>query len=256
MSSGTTTRGRRPLSPKRRAERANGILDAAEKLVLRRGYGKTTIDDVARAAGVAKGTIYLHWKSRDDLFAALMRRDRAAMVGQVRRRLRAEPGSASMAWLFAELTRELHRRPLLRAAVLQDADVLGRLAARKRTSGTSATMLGPLDDYLETLRSCGAVRADLTAPELLTVISSLLYGSLSSADMLPETARVPDDRCADLLGDAVARFLDPGGTLSPAARATAADATCEYVDEADATARAKLRESLGGDLPTEEGAPV
>lgn len=47
----------------KRQERAHRILDAAAELVLRWGYKKTTIDDIAKQAKVAKGTIYLHWKN-------------------------------------------------------------------------------------------------------------------------------------------------------------------------------------------------
>lgn len=255
MSSRATTRGRPPLSARQHAERAHRILDAAERLVLRRGYGKTTIADVAHAAGVAKGTIYLHWKSREDLFATLMRRDRSDMAGQVRRHLHADP-DASLPRLFAELVRELGRRPLLRAAVVQDADVLGRLVERKRAGGSSTALVEPLGAYLSALRTCGAVRSDLSTPELLTVISSLLYGSLTSATMLPEAARVPDDRCADLLGDTVARFVDPGGRSSPTTRATAAAATREYIDCAHATVRATFQKSLESGLPTTERSPA
>ena len=41
--------------------REERLLDVATTLLVRWGYRKTTIDDVAREAGVGKGTIYLHW---------------------------------------------------------------------------------------------------------------------------------------------------------------------------------------------------
>src|SRR5579884_3269032 len=59
----------------KREARAERILDAASELVLRWGYKKTTIDDIAKQAGVAKGTIYLHWKTREELFLALLTRE-------------------------------------------------------------------------------------------------------------------------------------------------------------------------------------
>ena len=37
------------------------ILDAADGLIQRFGYQKTTVDDIAREAGIGKGTIYLHF---------------------------------------------------------------------------------------------------------------------------------------------------------------------------------------------------
>src|SRR5437764_6276067 len=49
--------------------REERILDAATTLLVRWGYRKTTIDDVALEAGVGKGTIYLHWKDKTTCFA-------------------------------------------------------------------------------------------------------------------------------------------------------------------------------------------
>lgn len=46
------------------------ILDAAERLFLRYGYKKTTIDEVAQEAGVGKGTIYSYFKGKDELLLA------------------------------------------------------------------------------------------------------------------------------------------------------------------------------------------
>ena len=50
------------------------ILDAADTLLARYGYRKMTIDDLAREVGIGKGTIYLHFKSKEDV--ALSRVDR------------------------------------------------------------------------------------------------------------------------------------------------------------------------------------
>ncbi|HBB97412.1 MAG TPA: hypothetical protein DC054_18690 [Blastocatellia bacterium] len=50
------------------------ILDAADRLLARYGYRKMTIDDLAREVGIGKGTIYLHFSSKEDV--ALSRIDR------------------------------------------------------------------------------------------------------------------------------------------------------------------------------------
>ncbi|GAC1395003.1 MAG: hypothetical protein NVSMB65_13760 [Chloroflexota bacterium] len=49
-----------PRETDERQRREERILDAAATLLVRWGYRKTTLDDVAREAGVGKGTIYLH----------------------------------------------------------------------------------------------------------------------------------------------------------------------------------------------------
>lgn len=46
------------------------ILDAAERLFVRYGYKKTTIDEVAGEAGVGKGTIYSYFRSKEELLLA------------------------------------------------------------------------------------------------------------------------------------------------------------------------------------------
>lgn len=47
--------------------REGAILDAADRLLARYGYKKMTIDDLAREAGIGKGTVYLHFKSKEDV---------------------------------------------------------------------------------------------------------------------------------------------------------------------------------------------
>ncbi len=47
------------------------ILQAAWGLIRHYGYNKTTIDDIARRAGVGKGTVYLYFKSKDEIMLSL-----------------------------------------------------------------------------------------------------------------------------------------------------------------------------------------
>jgi AcrR family transcriptional regulator len=57
-----------------RVEVRERILDAAEELLGRYGYRKMTIDDLASAAGLSKGAVYLHFESKEDI--AIARIDR------------------------------------------------------------------------------------------------------------------------------------------------------------------------------------
>ena len=56
------------------AVRREQILDAAERALLANGFAATTVADVADAAGVAKGTVYLQFESKNELMAALRAR--------------------------------------------------------------------------------------------------------------------------------------------------------------------------------------
>jgi AcrR family transcriptional regulator len=46
------------------------ILAAARRMLVKRGFQDIVLDDIAREAGVAKGTLFLHFKSKDELFTA------------------------------------------------------------------------------------------------------------------------------------------------------------------------------------------
>src|SRR5262245_48040654 len=63
---------------------ADRILDAAERLLARFGYDKTTVDDMAAEAGVSKRTIYLHFAGKEEVALASIDR----VVGRVTDRLR------------------------------------------------------------------------------------------------------------------------------------------------------------------------
>src|SRR5215475_557018 len=63
----------KPNRAERAAERRQAIIDAALDEFIARGFTATRLDDVAKRAGVAKGTIYLHFKDKEALFEELIR---------------------------------------------------------------------------------------------------------------------------------------------------------------------------------------
>src|SRR5690242_1413290 len=74
---GGAASGRAAAAPSNRAERAAerraAIVDAALNEFIARGFTATRLDDVAKRAGVAKGTIYLHFKDKESMFEELVR---------------------------------------------------------------------------------------------------------------------------------------------------------------------------------------
>src|SRR5882757_439117 len=86
-----STSAERLRDPQRRAERAARILDVAADLLLRHGYRRVTIDDVAAGAGIGKGTVYLHWKTREQMFSAVFAREVLYAMDELRQALRKDP---------------------------------------------------------------------------------------------------------------------------------------------------------------------
>jgi AcrR family transcriptional regulator len=67
----------------RAAERRAAIVEAAMEEFIARGFAATRLDDVARRAGVAKGTIYLHFKDKESMFEELIRTAIVPLVGRL-----------------------------------------------------------------------------------------------------------------------------------------------------------------------------
>jgi AcrR family transcriptional regulator len=63
----------RPRWTRRKQARPQELLAAALELFVERGYAATRLDDVAARAGVSKGTLYLYFSSKEELFFALVR---------------------------------------------------------------------------------------------------------------------------------------------------------------------------------------
>src|SRR2546423_13061472 len=67
-----------------REARRNAILDGAAEVFGTKGFEATRMDDVAKAAGIAKGLLYKHFPSKDALFEALVDRQGRAYVAELR----------------------------------------------------------------------------------------------------------------------------------------------------------------------------
>jgi AcrR family transcriptional regulator len=69
-----SAKSRTPRWQRRPEHRPDEIATAALQVFAKRGLHQTTLDDIAKEAGVSKGTIYLYFKSKEDLFIAAAQR--------------------------------------------------------------------------------------------------------------------------------------------------------------------------------------
>jgi AcrR family transcriptional regulator len=79
--------------------RRNQILDAASKVFAQRGFHGATTKHIAREAGVAEGTIYNYFDSKDELLIAILMR--LSDVGKINAELREAPDQDARAFLLA-----------------------------------------------------------------------------------------------------------------------------------------------------------
>lgn len=67
------------------------ILDGAKRVFMKMGYDAASMNDVTREAGVSKGTIYVYFQSKEELFAALIERAKGLFAESIRELLAQSP---------------------------------------------------------------------------------------------------------------------------------------------------------------------
>src|SRR5256712_9082056 len=81
------------LDSMRDSAKPQQIVDAAIRVFARNGYYNSRVSDIAREAGIASGTIYLYFRTKDEILVTLFREKMAQWVALVRREIATERGA-------------------------------------------------------------------------------------------------------------------------------------------------------------------
>ena len=192
------------ILPKRAARDSatikDSILDATDRLLSRYGYRKMTVEDIALEAGIGKGTIYLHFTSKEEVVLSHIDR----IVERLKERLREIANSDAAAAERLRLmlmTRVLFRFDSVQHYTQSLNDLLaalrsGLLARRAQYFEAEAQIF---EEVLRAGREAGELRFEneyVTAHALLQATNGLLPYSLSTSE-LGERADV-SQRVADV----------------------------------------------------------
>ncbi|WP_376796130.1 TetR/AcrR family transcriptional regulator [Thermogemmatispora sp.] len=241
-------RGRAPLSSQKRQARAERILDAAVRLIERWGYDKTTIDDIAREAGVAKGTIYQHWRTREDLFMSVIMREALTVIEALQQHLISTADSFSFHTLFPYAFVLYQQRPLVRALLMHDTSLLGAMAQHDYLQSNSISRRKVLFSHaiLEHMQAEGMLRADLSIVRLEYMLAALFMGYMTLDPLFPEDERLPIEQQAQDLGEAIRLALESPQPLPAERRRRLAYALNEHIASFVTAIRAYLEQYIPG----------
>jgi len=76
----TSARKLSVVRPSASGDKRDAILRAATKVFAQHGYFQSQVADVAKVAGVAAGTVYLYFKSKDDLLVSIFERSMSEVL--------------------------------------------------------------------------------------------------------------------------------------------------------------------------------
>ena len=101
----------RAVNEQQKEKRRNTILHAALQAFTEGTYNTVTIDGVAERSGIAKGTVYLYFKTKEELFLALNRQAQVEWFSVLTKRLQDEPSPTSIPRIVRLFAETLSHRP-------------------------------------------------------------------------------------------------------------------------------------------------
>jgi len=203
----STKRGGRRKSPEKRKR----ILKAATKVFAQKGFHGARVTEIARAAGVAEGTIYLYFKNKEDLLVSLFETHVSQLNEELRETLKTLPDSPTRLRYIVDCqlgqirdSRELAE--VLSITLRQSNRFLRQFAAPRFTE-----YLEVISQVVEEGQRTGEIRRDVTP---LTVARAL-FGALDGLLLTWALGRAPAsrlERAGKQVADVIVQGLRPDGT--------------------------------------------
>jgi TetR/AcrR family acrAB operon transcriptional repressor len=219
-------------------ERQQQILDAAAAVIIRLGYDKTTMRDIAEAAGASRRTVYLYFKGKEQLFEALLYREYMLYAQTWLEQIDADPRGGTVGGFYRALFHSVNSRPLIAAMLRRDRHVVGNYLRKRDNLFTQMNSMVDTTGFFQALQAAGAIRQDIDPAVILHIVEILSYGQLTIAEFKQPDQFPPYDAVMEALADMMDRALMPAnGGNSQAGKAivrqitTAARAQLERIKQ-------------------------
>ena len=164
----------RASARKDRVDRRDALLRAAIDTFAARGYFNAQVADVARAAGLAAGTVYLYFRSKDDLLVSIFEKTMTEAIAAGRQGIASLPDAPAQLRAIARMHLERLGRDRALAVVFQ-VELRQSTKFMERFSATQLReYLGIIRDVIADGQRSGALRPDVNA----TFAAKLFFGML------------------------------------------------------------------------------
>jgi AcrR family transcriptional regulator len=192
--------GPRSLKDRQREERERLILEAAEELLAEKGYHETSIDEIAARVGVSKGTVYLHFPSKEELVLAYLGRGMRRFMQEATDALNASTSPSARLHALMELfyAGVFKGRNNLFTAIYENPELRNRLLDRKREfHGQWDALSERVSQVFDEGKARGEFDATIPTPVLVSLFWSL--ASPRTYERLVEQEQMPMDEMVNCL---------------------------------------------------------
>jgi len=155
-------------------DKREAILRAAIKVFARKGYFNSKVADIAGQAGIADGTLYLYFKSKDEILHSIFDRAMAEFIAEGRREIEAIPDPVGRLRRIAELHLE-------RLGADRDLAIVFQVELRGSTKHMQEFSAAGFGEYLDIIRKTihDGQRAGVLRAEVKPIVAAkILYGAL------------------------------------------------------------------------------
>jgi len=150
------------------------IVDAAVRVFARSGYYNSRVSDIAREAGIASGTIYLYFRTKDEILVTLFREKMAQFVAHVRAEIAREPDAVA----------KIRRLVARHFAVLEDDPAVAEVVqvelrqGHKFFRGASAHEVSAYFDLISSVLEQGVAAGQLRGDLPVKMATKVLFGAM------------------------------------------------------------------------------
>ena len=150
------------------------IIHAAVRVFARKGYYNSRVADIAREAGIAAGTIYLYFRTKDDILVTLFREKMAEFVDALRKAIAGEPDAASKVRRLVSL----HFRMLEENPDLADVVQVELRQGHKFFRGASGQEIGAYFALIGSVLEEGVVEGRFRPGLPVKIATKMLFGAM------------------------------------------------------------------------------
>jgi TetR/AcrR family fatty acid metabolism transcriptional regulator len=173
--------------PNNSGDKRDRILRAAVKIFSRKGFFNSKVSEIARAAEVADGTIYLYFRNKDDLLISLFEEKMGEVVADVRRRIAAGGNALEKLRIFIENHMDLLERESGLVEVIQVELRQSTKFLKDYTPVKFFEYLEVISDILEEGKGEGILRPDLN----VSIARRAIFGAIDELSLTYILSRKP-----------------------------------------------------------------
>jgi TetR/AcrR family acrAB operon transcriptional repressor len=190
-------------------ERTQQILGAAAAVIIRLGYDKTTMRDIANEAGLSRGTIYLYFKGKEDIFAALVYHEWLQYAQIWLKYIEADPRGGTIGGYFRATLRAINSRPFIASIMRRDRRMIGNYL-RNKDNPFAWMQTGTVTiDFIHTLQAAGAIRKDVDPAVMAHILDIVTCGQLTIGDFQSPDLFPPYDAVMEAIAEMMDRLMTP-----------------------------------------------